>query len=261
VSLLGQITPIVLTFDEAPNIGRTLDSLSWAGDVVVVDSGSADETMAIAARHARVRTFVRPFDGYAGQWRFAFHDTGIRTPFVLALDADMAVSDALRAELEHLPDDVPWSAATLPFDYRIHGMSLGRSLLQPQLRLVRRMEAQLGEIGHRHLIECAGATVALQGALVHDDRKPLETFLRSQAKYTAQEWDRVAGEDATRLVDRVRRHGGLAGTVALCAYAAARIGLWAPSPARRRYWIERALCELMIAYRREQARLERGDRS
>ena len=47
--MLDQITPLILTYNEAPNIGRTLEQLTWARDIVVVDSFSTDDTVEIAS--------------------------------------------------------------------------------------------------------------------------------------------------------------------------------------------------------------------
>ena len=54
--MLADITPVILTYNEAANIGRSLERLTWAGQVVIVDSGSTDETLAIAGRFPNVRT-------------------------------------------------------------------------------------------------------------------------------------------------------------------------------------------------------------
>ena len=59
-----QVTPLILTFDEAPNIRRTLDALSWARELVVVDSGSTDGTTEILAAQRNVRRFQRRFDSF-----------------------------------------------------------------------------------------------------------------------------------------------------------------------------------------------------
>ena len=53
--MLNEITPVLLTFNEAANIGRTLSCLTWAKDIVIVDSGSTDETISIVARFPQVR--------------------------------------------------------------------------------------------------------------------------------------------------------------------------------------------------------------
>jgi glycosyltransferase involved in cell wall biosynthesis len=48
-NMLDEITPLIITHDEAPNIARTLDKLVWARRIVVIDSGSTDDTVRIAA--------------------------------------------------------------------------------------------------------------------------------------------------------------------------------------------------------------------
>ena len=60
--MLEQITPLILTFNEAPNIGRLLERLDWARRVVVVDSFSDDQTEAIARRCPSVDFVRRCFD-------------------------------------------------------------------------------------------------------------------------------------------------------------------------------------------------------
>src|SRR5215216_552975 len=103
--MLDQITPLVLTYNEAPNIARALGALSWARDIVVVDSFSDDDTVAIAKSFPRVRVFQRAFDSHRNQWDFGLKETGISTPWVLALDADYVVSDELIDELKKLQPD------------------------------------------------------------------------------------------------------------------------------------------------------------
>src|SRR5918993_3856408 len=100
--MLHQITPLILTYNEAPNIARTLAGLTWARDIVVVDSFSDDDTVEIASSVPHVRLFQRAFDSHRNQWEFGLKETGIATPWVLALDADYVVSDDLIAELESL---------------------------------------------------------------------------------------------------------------------------------------------------------------
>src|SRR6267142_3196429 len=97
--MLDQITPLILTCNEAPNIGRTLERLRWARDIVVVDSFSDDETLDIVSSFSRVRVYQRPFDHFAAQWDFALKETGIATEWVLGLDADLALTPESIEEL------------------------------------------------------------------------------------------------------------------------------------------------------------------
>src|SRR5262245_35297761 len=99
--MLNNITPLILTGNEAPNIARTLGKLSWAREVVIVDSHSTDDTRAVAeAAHHCVRWYERGFTTHADQWTFALTATGITTDWVLALDADYVLTDALIEELK-----------------------------------------------------------------------------------------------------------------------------------------------------------------
>src|SRR5215510_6475714 len=103
--MLDQITPLILTYNEAPNIARVLQGLNWAEEIVVVDSFSDDETVQIATSFPNVRVVQRAFDCHRNQWEFGLKETGITTPWVLALDADYVVTDELISELKTLDLD------------------------------------------------------------------------------------------------------------------------------------------------------------
>ena len=122
--MLNEITPLILTFNEAPNIARTLDRLSWARDIVVVDSVSTDDTRAIAARYPSVRVIERAFTTHAEQWNFGLEQTGIKTDWVLALDADFVLTEDVVREIGALspPEDVDGYRAS--FTYCIDGTPL-----------------------------------------------------------------------------------------------------------------------------------------
>src|SRR5262249_41588471 len=94
---------VVLTCNEEANLERCLGSLAGLGAAIfVVDSGSTDRTLEIAARYATVAR--HPFEPHARQWTWALANLPISTPWVLALDADQQVTPELRAELAALFD-------------------------------------------------------------------------------------------------------------------------------------------------------------
>src|SRR5258708_7058730 len=70
IGVIAQITPLVLTFNEAPNIGRVLRKLSWARRIVVVDSGSNDGTLEVISRFPQAEVYHRSFDSAAEQCNF-----------------------------------------------------------------------------------------------------------------------------------------------------------------------------------------------
>ena len=205
--MLDQITPLILTFNEAPNLARTLDRLNWASDIVVVDSMSTDDTRAIAARYPQVRVFERKFTSHAEQWNFGLQQTGIKTEWVLALDADFVLTDAIVAELQHLQPSATVSGYRATFTYCIDGKPLRSGVYPPVTVLYRRAAANYEQDGHTQRVRVDGTVQPLAAKIRHDDRKPLTHWLASQVRYMQLEADKLAAAPSTELAtaDRIRR--------------------------------------------------------
>ena len=93
------LAAVVLTFNEERNLDACLESLAgWVSELHVVDSGSTDQTLAIAARHG-ARVTSHPFETHARQWQWALQSLPIQADWVLALDADQRVTPELAAEI------------------------------------------------------------------------------------------------------------------------------------------------------------------
>lgn len=205
--MLDQITPVVLTYNEAPNIGRNLERLAWAREVVVVDSASTDDTAAIVARFANARLVVRPFDSHAEQWAFAIHQTGIVTPWVLRLDADYIVPQTTIDEIARLSPATEVGGYRAAFDYCIDGRRL-RGSLYPELPILFRRDCvSFVQDGHTEKAQVSGVVQRLAGHVDHDDRKGLDRWLASQFRYQSREVDKLAATAWGQLSwgDRVRR--------------------------------------------------------
>ena len=185
--MLARITPVILTYNEDQNIARTLSCLGWAKDVVVVDSGSTDGTLAILAQFPNVRVFSRRFDTHAGQWRYAVEETDIATEWILRLDADYHVSKALVAELARLDPDPAVSAYRIGFDYAIFSHKLRSSLYPANTILLRKCHFTVWDKGHTEAWEVNGPIAALSGHVVHDDWKPTGQWVVGQTRYMQRE--------------------------------------------------------------------------
>src|SRR5262249_47496516 len=133
--LIESITPLIITFDEAPNIARTLDKLRWARRIVVVDSGSTDGTLDVLARYPQVALFKRAFDSFADQCNFGLDQ--VASEWVLSLDADYEMSDHLVEELANLSATDEIAGYRASFVYRIHGRPLRGTLYPPRIVLYR----------------------------------------------------------------------------------------------------------------------------
>ena len=201
------ITAVVLTFNEAPNIARTLSRLSWADDIVVVDSGSTDATREIAAQHPGVRVFQRPFTTHAEQWNFAIHETGVTTEWVLALDADFVLSDELIAELGSMAPDGVAAGYEASFIYCIDGHPLTAAAYPAVVVLYRRTRARYVQDGHTQRVQLDGPIGKLAGRIRHDDRKSLSHWLSAQLRYMKLEADKLsqAPPGSLGLPDQLRQ--------------------------------------------------------
>jgi len=205
--MLNQITPLILTFNEAPNIARTLDQLTWAADIVIVDSMSTDETRAIAARYPSVRVFERAFTTHAEQWNFGLEQTAIKTEWVLALDADFVLTEAVVAELSQLNPAAAVAGYRASFTYCINGEPLRSGVYPPVTVLYRRGAAAYRQDGHTQRVAINGLVFPITARILHDDRKPLGHWLGSQVRYMRLEADKLAATPSNELsgVDRVRK--------------------------------------------------------
>ncbi len=92
------ISVLILTKNEERNLPGCLESVAWSDDVHVYDSLSEDGTVAIAEAHGAI-VRQRPFDNYAAQRNAALHGLNFKYPWLLILDADERIPDALRGEM------------------------------------------------------------------------------------------------------------------------------------------------------------------
>jgi glycosyltransferase involved in cell wall biosynthesis len=202
--MLDQITPLILSYNEAANIGRTLERLAWAREIVVVDSFSDDETVEIAASFAQVRVVQRVFDSHRNQREFGLCETRIKTPWVLALDTDYIVTSDVVAELKTLTPDTETAAYRARFVYCINGRELKSGIYPPVGVLYRREAACYVQDGHTQRVVVDGPVKELRAPLLHDDRKPLRRWLYSQARYAELEGERIIKREALDFRDRLR---------------------------------------------------------
>ncbi|MEO8202477.1 MAG: glycosyltransferase family 2 protein [Betaproteobacteria bacterium] len=205
--MLDQITPVVLTRNESPNIARTLAAVAWARDIVVVDSESDDDTLTLAGGFPQARIFSRRFDSHAQQWQFAIDDTGIGSEWVLALDADYVLDAPLVDELRDLAPPPGVTGFEARFLYCIRGHALRGGLYPSHTVLFRRQGARFVQDGHTQRLLTDGAVLRLDGYIRHDDRKPLAAWLTAQARYARLEAEKLhcMPKDKAKGMDALRR--------------------------------------------------------
>jgi len=203
---LEQVTPLILTYNESPNIGRALEQLRWALDIVVVDSFSNDNTDSIVQSFSQVRLFQRTFDSHERQWNYGLSETDIRSEWVLALDADYILTPEFIDELEQLTPASSTDGYSAKFVYCIYGRRLHASAYPPVTVLYRRTSAHYSQDGHTQRVIVKGAVQPLHAYILHDDRKDLGQWLWSQDRYGRLEAKKLTGSDEQQrgAADRIR---------------------------------------------------------
>lgn len=178
--IIKSITPLILTYNEAPNIDRALQQLTWAAEIVIIDSYSSDETLEIIKAYPQIQLFQRKFDTHTNQWNYGLEQ--IKSEWVLSLDADYVLTDRL---IEILPtlDDSEINGYFLPFKYCVFGKPLRGTILPPRLALFRRDSATYIDDGHTQLLKLNGRYRQLDTYINHDDRKSLARWLWAQDRY------------------------------------------------------------------------------
>lgn len=203
--MLKDITPLILTFNEASNIDRTLLRLTWAKRIVVIDSYSTDSTLEILQSYPQVQIFKREFDNHENQWNYGLQQ--VKTEWVLSLDADYQLTDELIAELSTLPKDALVDGYFVRFKYCVFGKPLQGTLLPPREILFRKEKAVYINDGHTQLLRVDGNSRMLNSYIHHDDRKPLSRWLWAQDRYMKIEVKKLLETPVNELSfgDRIRR--------------------------------------------------------
>jgi glycosyltransferase involved in cell wall biosynthesis len=143
------VSVLILTLNEASNVGRCIEAVNFSDDIVVLDSFSTDGTQE-TARTLGARVYERCFDSFAGQRNYALDEIDFRYDWILHLDADELVTPTLRDEIARAIKDSRFGAYRLASKMMFEGRWLRFSGMYPtyQVRLGRLDELRFRQVGH-----------------------------------------------------------------------------------------------------------------
>jgi glycosyltransferase involved in cell wall biosynthesis len=174
-----KISATIITYNEERNIARAIESLRCCDEIVVVDSGSSDRTVELAA-NLGARVVESPWPGYAKQKNVAAERAA--NDWILSLDADEALSEGLEAEIWQIKKNGPkYDAYVMPRLAKYLGTWIFHSGWYPdkKVRLYHRDKARwTGEYVHES-VEVDGTIGELEGRILHHTCDSLSEHLRT----------------------------------------------------------------------------------
>ena len=177
---------VLITRDAANELAACIASASFAAEIVIVDSGSTDDTAAVAQR-AGARVVEHTWQGFGPQKQFAVSQA--RHDWVLCLDADERLSSSLAAAIVALfaagPPPAPAYALARRNRFLGRWLTHGEGYPDWNVRLFDRRRARwtLDPV-HEHVV-ADGPVVRLSGDLEHASAESIEAYIAKQNRYTS----------------------------------------------------------------------------
>ncbi len=181
-----RISASIIVRNEEVNIDAVCQTVSWADEIIIVDSDSTDRTVDIARRHTD-KVFNREFKGYKDKHEFA--DSQTTGDWIFWIDADERVTPELRESIEMLKERDP---ATLPDGFRIARSTqyLGRWIRHSgwypdyQMRLYRKAASYWDGVSPHETARVRGRVETLPGEFLHYTKRNLSEHHRVLDEYT-----------------------------------------------------------------------------
>jgi glycosyltransferase involved in cell wall biosynthesis len=181
---LVTLSVVIITFNEETNLPRTLESVKWADEIVVVDSGSKDRTVEIAKSHG-AKVWVEPWKGFAAQKNLALEKA--TCDWILSLDADEEATLELKQEVENVIGDSPKDGYFIPRRNLFLGRFIRHGGFYPdaKLRLFRRGAAKFEARLVHEDAQLNGVSGRLNGALLHHAYPTLSSYIEHMNRYSS----------------------------------------------------------------------------
>jgi glycosyltransferase involved in cell wall biosynthesis len=189
--LPSTLSVAIITLNEEANLARTLASVHFADEIILVDSNSTDRTTEIAQSFG-AKVFTEPWKGFAAQKNSAIDKCS--STWVLSIDADEELTPELQTELRALLQ----SESASPEAYRIpvrhivlhRPIRYGGYYPDLKLRLFRRNDPtapspiRFSERAVHESIQCRGPINVLHSDLLHHGYPTLETYIEHMNRYS-----------------------------------------------------------------------------
>lgn len=190
---MADLTAIILTLNEEKNIGNCIESLNGlAKRIVVVDSGSTDNTVSIA-KHLGAEVLFHPWENYSKQYNWGEKEANVTTKWIFRIDADESLTNKSAEEIENLCNenmDTQVNGIVVRFKVTFLGKDLKHGGIYPFKKLLI-YKAGLGYMENRnmdeHIVLTEGKCVEVKNDSKHHDFKSLSEWVDKHNKYSSRE--------------------------------------------------------------------------
>lgn len=182
-----KISCVIITFNEEDNIADCLESVKWCDEIILVDSGSSDNTINIAESFG-AKIHKKEFNGFGEQKRFAV--SLAENDWIFNIDADEVVSNELQNNILRRYA----SRTNMPAGFYIHRQlcfigkkfKYGRESRELLLRLFNKKFGNYNTAKVHENIELKGTTGKMEGILLHNSYKTIEQYFKKFNDYTTR---------------------------------------------------------------------------
>lgn len=177
------LSVVVITLNEEKALPICLQSVAFADEILVVDSGSQDATVTVAQKYG-ARVIEQAWLGYGRQKQFAVEQAS--NDWVLCLDADEHLSAPLQSSIQDVLQQPVYNAYQMPRCNRFMGRWLrhGEGYPDLSLRLFNRQYARWGHQVVHEAVETSLPVGTLKGDLMHESEDTRQDYLKKQDRYT-----------------------------------------------------------------------------
>lgn len=184
---MRKLSVVIITYNEEKRIRLTLESVKWCDEIIIVDSCSTDTTVDICKEYSNCKVYIQPFLGYGLQKRFAVDKAS--NDWVLSIDADEVVTDALREEIKSTLSSSSIASAgfnvpiTMVFMNKVFKYGAENKCLH--LRLFNKNEGDFDTQSLHEVVQLRGAVSTLKNEILHCSYVDTHHYIYKMNDYTS----------------------------------------------------------------------------
>ena len=178
------ISVIIITKNEAHHIASCLNSVAWADEIIILDSGSTDETVTICKKYTP-HVYLTDWPGFGPQKQRALEKaTG---EWIFSIDADEVVSQQLEDEIKHAVKSAEFDGYQVPRLSNFCGKAMHHSGWWPDytVRLFRKKSGKFSLVPVHEKVHVEGVIGKLKNPLLHDTYETLEEAISKMNQYSS----------------------------------------------------------------------------